>query len=61
MIMTTASKSGGRAGKAKLSSKVTVMKATPQIIPLPFLGEETPATGTRGAHEKKKKEDEPKK
>ena len=58
---TTASKSRGRAGKAKSSCKVTVMKATPQIIPLPFLGEETPAAGTRGARKKKKEEDEPKK
>ena len=45
----TSTKSGGRAGKAKSSSKVSVMKATPHIIPLPFLDDKSPAAGTRGA------------
>ena len=52
------SKSGGRAGKAKTSGKVTVMKMTPKIIPLLFLDNKTPALGTRGAHKKKKEGDE---
>ena len=59
--MTTTSKSGGRAGKAKSSTKVMVMKATPTLVPLSFLGEETPAAGTRGARKKKKEGEEPKK
>ena len=47
-------KSGGRAGSAKSSSKITVMKTTPIIIPLSFLDDEIPASGMRGAHQKKK-------
>ena len=54
-------KSGGRAGKAKSTSKVTVMKMTPHIIPLPFLDDKTPAAGTRGARRKKKEEENTKK
>ena len=53
----SSSKSRGRAGKAKSCSKVTVMKATPKIIPLLFLDEETPASGTRGARRKKEGDD----
>ena len=52
------SKSGGKAGKAKTSGKVTVTKTMPRIIPLPFFDDETPALGTRGAHKKKKEGDE---
>ena len=52
------SKSGGKGGKPKSSGKVTVTKTTPKIIPLPFLDDETPAAGTRGAHKKKKEGDE---
>ena len=52
------SKSGGKVGKAKMSGKVTVMKTTPKIIPLPFLDNEMPASGTREAHKKKKEGDE---
>ena len=48
------SKSGGRAGKAKSSDKVKVTKVTPKIIPLPFLDEETPASGMRGVCKKQK-------
>ena len=48
------SKSGGRAGKAKSSGKVTVTKALPKIIPLPILDEETPASGTRSSRKKQK-------
>ena len=56
------SKSGGMAGKAKSKTKVTVTKmaVTPKLIDLPFL-EDTPALGMRGAHKKKKEDDEPKK
>ena len=50
-------KSGGRAGKAKSSSKVTVLKTTPHIIPLPFLDDKTPAARTRGARKNKEEED----
>ena len=32
-------KSRGKAGKAKSSSKITVMKTTPKIIPLPFFND----------------------
>ena len=53
-VTTTTSKSGGRAGKSKSSSKVTVTKTMPKIVPLPFLQEETLASGTRGACKKKK-------
>ena len=53
-------KSGGRAGKAKSSKTVKVMKTTQQLVPLPFLDDKTPAAGTRGAHKKKSKEEEPK-
>ena len=52
------SKSGGKGGKPKSSGKVTVMKTTPKLVPLPFLDEETPAAGTRGARKRKKEDDE---
>ena len=55
------SKSGGRAGKAKSTEKVKVTKAQPKIIPLPFLDEETPASGTRGSRKKQKGDDTQKK
>ena len=48
------SKSRGSSGKAKSSGKLTVMKTAPKIIPLPFLDDEMPASGTRGSHRKKK-------
>ena len=57
----TSTKSGGKAGKAKSSKMVTVMKAKPHLIPLPFLDDETPAARTRGAHKKKTEEEDPKK
>ena len=55
------SKSGGKAGKAKSSEKVKVTKAPPKIIPLPFLDNETPASGTRGSRKKQKGDDTQKK
>ena len=55
------SKSGGRAGKAKSTEKVKVTKAQPKIIPLPFLDNETPASGTRGSRKKQKGDDTQKK
>ena len=55
------SKSGGRVGKAKSTEKVKVTKAQPKIISLPFLDDETPASGTRGSHKKQKGDDTPKK
>ena len=51
------SKSGGRAGKAKSSEKVKVTKVLPKLIPLPFLDDETPASGTRGSCKKQKGDD----
>ena len=48
------SKSRGKAGKAKSSEKVKVTKAPPKLIPLPFLNDETPASGTRGSRKKQK-------
>ena len=51
---TGSSKSGGKAGTPKSSSKVIVMKAMPKLVTLPFLEDETPAFGTRGACKKKK-------
>ena len=57
---TGSSKSGGRAGKPKSSSKVTVTKTAPKLIALPFLDDETPVSGTRGAHKKKKEGDDSK-
>ena len=51
-------KSGGKGGKPKSSGKVMVTKTTPKIIPLPFLDDEPPAAGTRGARKKKKEGDE---
>ena len=51
------SKSGGKAGKAKSSEKVKVTKAQPKIIPLPFLDDESPASGTRGSRKKQKEDD----
>ena len=48
------SKSGGKGGKSKSSGKITVTKTTPRIIPLPFLDDETLASGTRRARKKKK-------
>ena len=53
-----ASKSGGKGGKPKSTRKVTVTKMTPQLVPLPFLDDEAPAAGTRGARKKKKGDDE---
>ena len=50
--------SRGKGGKPKSSGKVMVTKATPRIIPLPFLDDETPAAGTQGARKKKKEGDE---
>ena len=44
----SSTKSGGRAGKAKSSSKVTVTKTKLHLIPLPFLDDKTRAAGTRG-------------
>ena len=55
------SKSGGRAGKVKSSGKVTVTKAPPKLIPLPFLDDETPASGTRSSRKKQKGDDTGKK
>ena len=55
------SKSRGRAGKAKSTEKVKVTKAQPKIIPLPFLDDETPASGTRGSRKKQKGDDTQKK
>ena len=46
------SKSGGKGRKPKSSGKVMVTKTTLRIIPLPFLEDETPAAGTRGARKK---------
>ena len=57
---TGSSKSGGKAGKLKSSSKVTVMKTMLKLIALPFLEDETPASGTRGARKKKKEGDDSK-
>ena len=51
---TSGTKSSGKAGKAKSSSKVTVTKTAPHIIPLPVFDDETPASGMRGACKKKK-------
>ena len=56
--VSSTSKSGGKGGKPKLSGKVTVTKTTPRLIPLPFLDEETLAAETRGAHRRKKEDDE---
>ena len=55
------SKSGGRAGKVKSIEKVKVSKAQPKLIPLPFLDDETPASGTRGSRKKQKWDDTQKK
>ena len=55
------SKSGGKVGKAKSSEKVKVTKAPPKIIPLPFLDDETPASGTRASRKKQKGDDTQKK
>ena len=55
------SKSGGRAGKVKSTEKVKVTKAQPKIIPLPFLDDETQASGTRGSRKKQKGDDTQKK
>ena len=55
---TGSSKSGGKGGRTKSSTKVTVMKTMPKIIPLPFLDDETPASGTRGTYKKKKEGDD---
>ena len=57
---TGSSKIGGRAGKPKSSTKVTVMKTTLKIIPLLFLDDETPESSMRGAHKKKQEEDDSK-
>ena len=50
----SSSKSGGRADKAKSSEMVKVTKTLPKLILLPFLDDETPAAGTRGARKKQK-------
>ena len=55
------SNSGGRAGKAKSTEKVKVTKAQLTIIPLTFLDDETPASGTRGSRKKQKGDDTQKK
>ena len=52
------SKSRRKGGKPNTSEKITVTKTTPKIIPLPFLDDETPAAGMRGARKKKKDGDE---
>ena len=41
-------KSGGRAGRAKSSSKIMVTKTKPHLIPLSFLDDKTTAARTRG-------------
>ena len=46
------SKSGGRAGKVKSTEKVTVTKVQSKITPLPFLDDESPASGTRRSRKK---------
>ena len=51
-------KRGGKGAKPKTSGKITVTKTMPKIIPLPFLNDEMPASGMRGAHKKKKEGDE---
>ena len=48
-------------GRGKSSGKVTVTKAPPKLIPLPFLDEETPAAGTRSSRKKQKGDDTGKK
>ena len=48
-------KSGGKAGNPKSSSKITVTKTTPKLIPLPFFDDETPTSGTRGAHKRRRR------
>ena len=55
------SKSGGRSGKVKSTEKVKVTKAQLKLIPLPFLDDETPASGTRGSRKKQKGDDTQKK
>ena len=55
------SKSGGRTGKAKSAEKMKVTKALLKLIPLPFLDDETPASGTRGSPKKQKGDDTQKK
>ena len=55
------SKSGGRAGKAKSSEKVKVTKTSPKLVLPPFLDDETPAAGTRGARKKQKVDETEKK
>ena len=45
------SKGGGR---GKSSGKVTVTKAPPKLVSLPFIDEETPAAGTRSSRKKRK-------
>ena len=55
------SKSRGRAGKVKSSEKVKVTKVLLKLAPLPFLDDETPASGTRGSHKKQKGDDTEKK
>ena len=51
------SKSRGRMGKVKSTEKVKVTKVQPKIIPLPFLDDETPASGTRGSRKKQQGDD----
>ena len=55
------SKSGGKADKVKSSDKVKVTKVLPKIIPLPFLDDETLASGTRGSRKKQQGDDTEKK
>ena len=58
---TGTSKIGGKGGRPKSSSKVTVTKTTHESLSaLPFLEDETPASRMRGAWKKKKEEDDPK-
>ena len=51
------SKSRGRAGKVKSSDKVKITKVPPKLIPLPFLDDKTPASGTRGSRKRQKGDD----
>ena len=57
----SSSKSGGIAGKAKSLETVKVTKTLPKLISLPFLDDETPAAGTRGARKKQKGDETEKK
>ena len=52
-----AARSSKGGGKVKSSGKVTVTKAPPKLVALPFLDEETPAAGTRSSQKKQKGDD----